>query len=216
MKKAHIFTEQELSQIEASVKESESKTSGEIVPVFVNQCASYPIAIYKGGTALAFFAFVVLILLDRFAHGFIFYDPFWYLLVVCGAGVSGGLAVRYIPALQRWLAGSEHLREMAYFKANQFFLREEVFQTVDRTGIMIFVAWFEHQVIVMADKGISKVVEQAAWDQIVAEMIIAIKNGNVTEGIISAVNACAKILVDKGVEIQPDDTDELSNQLRTE
>lgn len=216
MKKPHIFTEQELGRIEASVKQSESKTSGEIVPVFVNRCASYPIAIYRGGAALAFITFAVLILLDRFSHGFFFYDPYWYLLLVSGAGVIGGLAVRYIPALERWLAGKAHIREMAYFKAGQFFLREEVFQTVDRTGIMIFVAWFEHQVIVMADKGISKVVDQATWDHIVGEMIVAIKSGNVTDGIVSAVEACSKILVEKGIEITPNDTDELSNQLRTE
>ncbi|MDX2250166.1 MAG: TPM domain-containing protein [Bacteroidia bacterium] len=216
MKKANFFTEEELGKIETAVKQSESKTSGEIVPVFVNQCATYPAAIYKGGVTLALIVFVALILMDRMARGFLFYDPFWYLIVVSGAGVVGALGVKYIPALHRWLAGKNHLREMAYFKANEFFLQEEVFHTADRTGIMIFIAWFEHQVIIMADKGISQVVEQSSWDHIVEEMVTFIKSGKVSEGIIKAVEDCSKLLAEKGVDIKPDDKDELSNQLRTE
>ncbi|MEZ4827714.1 MAG: TPM domain-containing protein [Bacteroidia bacterium] len=216
MKKAHIFSEDDLRRIEEAVKKSETHTSGEIVPVFVNQCGDYSESFYKGVLALSLLAFFSLIVLDRISHGVMFYDPFWYLVVVCGAGLAGGLLVRFVPGLHRWLAGRDRLREMAYYKAGQFFLKEEVFQTVDRTGIMIFVAWFEHQVIVMADKGISKVVAQSAWDQIVDELVTSIKSGKIADGMTKAIEACALLLKEKGVQIQPDDTDELPNQLRME
>ena len=39
-------------------------------------------------------------------------------------------------------------------RAENAFLEEEVFNTTQRTGIMIFISFFEHEVIVMADRGI--------------------------------------------------------------
>ena len=79
---------------------------------------------------------------------------------------------------------------------------------------MIFVSFFEQEVIVMADRGISKVVEQKEWDKLVQGIISKVRSGQVTDGIIEAVGRCGAILLEKGFVKTPDDVNELRDDLR--
>ena len=101
-------------------------------------------------------------------------------------------------------------------RAETAFLEEEVFNTRQRTGILIFISFFEHEVIVMADKGISKVVDQKVWDSLVRIIIEHTKKGKITDGIVSAISRCGDILLEKGFVITPDDINELGDELRLE
>jgi putative membrane protein len=99
-------------------------------------------------------------------------------------------------------------------RAENAFLEEEVFNTRQRTGIMIFISFFEHEVIVMADKGISKVVEQKEWDAIVRNIIEHVRKGKIIDGIEAAILRCGEILLEKEFLITPDDENELKDDLR--
>jgi putative membrane protein len=81
---------------------------------------------------------------------------------------------------------------------------------------MIFISFFEHEVIVMADKGISKVVEQKFWDKIVADLVVSIRSGKFVEGLEVAITKCGEILLEKGFTISADDENELKDDLRIE
>lgn len=210
------FSTAQLKAIESAVQNSEKGTSGEIVPVFVASCARYPQTYYKAAILLGLLVFAILILLERYWLAFPVLDLWLHFLVLIGAGALGAWLVHLSAPVRRFFAGPRALQEAAFIKAQQFFLREEVFNTEQRTGIMIFVAKFEHQVIVEADEGINRVVPQEHWNAIVAEMIQAIKRRDMAQGIIVAVNQCADLLREKGMEARPDDRDELSNELRTE
>ena len=101
-------------------------------------------------------------------------------------------------------------------KAESAFLEQEVFNTRHRTGIMIFISFFEREVIVMADRGISKVVDQKEWDKMVRGIVENIRKGKVTEGIEGAILRCGEILLEKGFVQSADDVNELSDDLRIE
>ena len=79
---------------------------------------------------------------------------------------------------------------------------------------MIFISFFEHEVIVMADRGISKVVEQNEWDKIVAELVSFIRSGRAVEGIEAGIRRCGEILLQKGFQKTADDINELRDDLR--
>ena len=66
----------------------------------------------------------------------------------------------------------------------------------------------------MADQGISKVVEQKQWDQIVQEIIISIRQGEIIEALERGIQKCGDILLEKGFVKTDDDTNELHNELR--
>src|SRR5690606_31127589 len=113
-----------------------------------------------------------------------------------------------------WLVSRAYLDLRCRQSAENAFLEEEVFNTRHRTGIMIFVSFFENEVIVMADRGISKDVEQKEWDNIVDELVSHMRKGKVTEGIASAIRRCGEILLEKGFHKSPDDINELRDDLR--
>lgn len=218
MKLSHKFSDDDLQRIKNAVREAEQKISGEIVPVIVERSGIYTIANYKAGLISATFAFALMIFLDRFviydASHTLYYDPLFIFTVVLAGGVLGAILSSLSSPVKRWLASRKYMDECCRQSAENAFLEEEIFNTRHRTGIMIFISFFEHEVIVMADKGISKVVEQREWDRIVAELISNIRSGKVVEGIVAGVNRCGEILLEKGFHKTADDINELRDDLR--
>lgn len=210
------FNEKDLERIKAAVKEAESKISGEIVPVFVEKSGYYTIANYRGAMILASFTFAVLVIFDRYIPALAIHDPLILFALVALGGVIGAFITHYVSPIKFWLLSQFHLDQSTRKRAETAFLEEEVFNTRHRTGIMIFVSFFEHEVIVMADRGISKVVVQKEWDKMVEKLIDNVRRRKVTDGMIEAVQRCAEILLENGFVRTKDDVNELRDDLRLE
>lgn len=220
MKISEMFNEPDLQRIKNAVAIAEQDISGEIVPVMVERSGRYLSANYKGAILCASFVFVVMIVLDRYVlsagSNALFYDPVFIFVVVALAGFLGGFIPAFSDPLKRLLAGRAHLDASAQRRAENAFLAEEVFNTRQRTGIMIFISFFEHEVIVIADKGINKVVDKSRWDEIVAALIADIKDDKVIEGLEKAILRCGSILREKGFIRSDDDINELPDDLRVQ
>jgi putative membrane protein len=212
------FSDEDLQRIKAAVKGAEQKISGEIVPVIVERSGIYAIANYKASLIAGVFFFIVMIILDRYviedATHTLYYDPLFIFTVVMVGSALGALLPNISDALKRWLIPRSYLDLCCRQSAENAFLEEEVFNTRHRTGIMIFISFFEHEVIVMADRGISKVVEQQEWDKIVAELVGHIRSGKVVEGVETGIKRCGEILLEKGFQKTADDINELRDDLR--
>lgn len=208
------FSADELERIKAAVRDAESKISGEIVPVFVEKSDTYMIANYRAGLLSAALVFLLIIIFDRYVPAYAVYDPMIIFIYSMLGGLVGALLTNFINPLKKLVLSQEHLDIATRKRAETAFLEEEVFNTRQRTGIMIFISFFEHEVIVMADKGISKVVEQKEWDKLVYTIIEQVKKGKITDGIVNAINRCGQILHEKGFDITPDDVNELKDDLR--
>ena len=210
------FTDQDFEKIKAAVKDAESKISGEIVPVFVERSGFYTIANYRAALIAAALSFLIIIVIDRYAPWLAVYDPLFIFLAVVLGGIVGASVPHFMQPAKRWFVNQKHLDEATKKKAETAFLEQEVFNTRHRTGIMIFVSFFEREVIVMADRGISKVVEQKEWDKMVRGIVENIRMGKVIEGIEGAIKRCGEILLEKGFVQNADDVNELRDDLRTE
>lgn len=218
MKLKNQFSEQDLQRIKTAVKEAEDKISGEVVPVIVERSGFYTIANYKAAVIAAAIAFVTMIILDRYvitdASHTLFYDPVFIFVVTTCGGIIGAVLPSFIDPLKRFLVGRELLDASTRVRAENAFLEEEVFNTRQRTGIMIFISFFEHEVMVMADKGINKVVDQKEWDRLVSTLIEQIRNGRTVDGLEAAIRRCGEILLEKGFVKTHDDINELGDDLR--
>jgi putative membrane protein len=214
----HKFTDDDLQRIKSAVKNAENKVSGEIVPVIVERSGHYSIAHYRSGIFLAAITFLIMIVIDRYvihdASNSLYYDPFFIFIMVILGGTLGALLPTFFPDLKRFLTTQQHLDYVTHSRAENAFLEEEVFNTRQRTGIMIFVSFFEHEVIIMADQGISKVVPQNEWDKIVKNLIESIRNKKIVDGIEQAIHHCGDLLLDKGFIKTADDENELGDDLR--
>jgi putative membrane protein len=214
------FTENDLQRIKAAVKDAERKISGEIVPVIVEKSGYYSIANYKASLVGASLSFIVMIILDRYiVHDvdmILYYDPLFIFSVVILGGIIGSMVPNFFPFIMHALINQKHLNHATRQRAENAFLEEEVFNTRHRTGIMIFISFFEREVIVMADRGISKVVDQKLWDKIVADLVANIKADRIVDGLEGAIKRCGEILLEKGFVITDDDVNELRDDLRIE
>lgn len=208
------FSDADLERIKASIRKAESQISGEIVPVVVGQSGYYSIASYKSGLIFGSLVFLLIIVFDRYVPALAVYDPLLIFITVMAAGIIGALVPLVVIPWRRLLVAQAHLDHATQQRAENAFLEEEVFNTRHRTGIMIFISFFEHEVIIMADRGISKVVDQKVWDKLVEGLINEIRLGRVVEGLESTIQKCGEILLENGFKKTADDVNELRDDLR--
>jgi putative membrane protein len=119
-----------------------------------------------------------------------------------------------IGGMLRFFVGQPLLEEKAHTKAQLMFLRLGVFNTRQRIGIMIFVSFLEHRVIVMADEGFSAVIPQEKWDGIVCEMTEKLKQNQKVEAIIGAIERCTELIEESSITILPTEVNEIPDELR--
>jgi len=210
------FSTQDLDRIKAAVHQAESKISGEIVPVFVEKSGFYSVANYRAAVASGAAVFLLVILFDRYMPALAIYDPLLIFLLVVMFSLVGTLISNYVDFIKRIFIPQQHLDRATRQRAETAFLQEEVFNTRHRTGIMIFISFFEREVMVIADRGISKVVEQKEWDKMVQGIIQNIRKGSLVDGIEAAILRCGEILLEKGFLKTADDINELKDDLRIE
>lgn len=210
------FNPEDLERIKKAVREAESKISGEIVPVFVEKSGAYTIATYRAGLIAAAAAFLFIVIFDRYVPSLAVYDPLLIFVSVMLVGSIGASLAHFINPIKKLMLSQAHMDQATRQRAETAFLEGEVFNTRQRTGILIFISFFEHEVIVMADKGINKEVDQKEWDALVRSIIEQVKKGKLADGIIAAVGRCGDILLEKKFVITQDDVNELGDDLRLE
>ena len=205
-------------KIAAAVSDAENRTAGEIVPYVVPRSDRYEIAVWRGASAVALLSVTVVLLIVQFYQGWglgWLFTPWAVAMVALLGGVGGAILGAYVPPIQRALAGSDMLDLTVHRAAMQAFVEEEVFSTRDRTGILLFVSLHEHRIEVLGDTGINAKVSEDEWINVVHRIRTGIENRNLTAGLVDAIEMCGKMLERRGVDIRPDDENELSDSIRT-
>lgn len=215
MKSDRFFTQADLDAIRAAVGEAEKRTSGEIVPYVVDQSDEYLSATWKGAALGAILGPLVALAIHRWSS--IWGIPVdWWIALPAPVGGALGYLLSLLPPIRRWMVGEEILEERSRRRAAVAFLEQEVFRTVNRTGILLFVSLFERRVVLLADSGIHQKVEQGQWDDITRRLAGEIRRGRTGPAMVEAILACGELLERHKVDVLPEDRDELSNELRRE
>lgn len=210
---SRLFSAADRDRIAAAVRAAEGKTSGEIVPYVVERSDNYEDAAWRAALLFAFAALGALVLLRRFT-AFWFPDFLTIAFVIVVASGVGFLSANLVPALTRIFAGRELLDLRVSQRAAEAFIAEEVFNTRDRTGILLFISLLERRVLVVGDAGINAKVQPAEWEDIVQQVANAIRAGHPAEGMIAAIQQCGVLLQKREVARRADDRDELADSLR--
>jgi putative membrane protein len=216
MKIKKLFSENDLAEITEAVKKAESEISGEIVPVIVEKCGSYSLAYYRASLLFMAFAAILILNIDRFYTPFLFIDPLTSILVLLAGAVIGIILLFFNPKLKLLFIGDGELERSVEQHSESLFVSYEIFNTRQRTGVLILISLFEKKVIIKADKGIAAVVDQKVWDNIITSIISFIRNGEMKKGLVKTIDDCAVILKEQGFLKTEDDINELSNELRIE
>lgn len=206
-----FFSQADREAIRAATAAAEQRTAGELVVYVSERCDPHPEVAWKaaliGGAVGALCAAAAV---WRFG-GWGAPDYAWMLI-----GLQLGLLVGWIASrfdrVARRLIDDDALSSRVEGRAAEAFLEEQVFATSERTGVLIFVALFEHRVLVLADQGINERVDATAWDDISNELAFGIRRGTPAPALIRAVERCADLLSEHGVAA--DAANQLSNEPR--
>lgn len=207
------FTKEEQEQISQAVAAAESQTSGEIVTYYVEQSDDYSETAMRGGLIFTLIGSIGLLVYHRIDEHWAYIGTFESILIVLGLLLLG-IGLSFIPFIKRILAGKDLIDRRVQSRAMTAFVNEEVFDTTDRTGILLFISAFEHRVVVLGDTGINAKVKQSDWESVVSTIITGIKKNRLTEGLVDAIALCGELLHKKGVEINADDENELKDTVR--
>ncbi|MBN2657872.1 MAG: TPM domain-containing protein [Spirochaetales bacterium] len=218
--KKQILSEEDNKRISDAVSRAESKTSGEIVTAIIRESSDYAfhelLAAMFGG-----FIFYTVCLLSYSSIASWLERTFWtyketWPTVVIGVGTILFMGLLYLLAnlegVDRLIVPASTISMKVKRRALLFFSEAGLFDTRDRTGIVIFISLREKRVELLADKGINDKVGKETWNDIVDELIIDIKHGKMVEGLVKAVENCGDRLIEH-FPIKPDDENELSNQV---
>ena len=78
--------------------------------------------------------------------------------------------------------------------AHRSFASRVLAQTDRKTGILLFVSLGERYVEVVTDRDVDLKVPQSTWDAIIKAFTASAKQGRLADGLVAAVDACAKVL----------------------
>ncbi len=206
----------EKQQIEDAIKHLEKSTSGEVVVYIAKQSHKY----LKGmWISIALAAVVALVVVSILSWLWLLNSNFGAsqtTMITLFAMFAAACVTYFIPRLRLYFVNDEDIDEEVLQKAQTVFLSEEIFNTKERTGILIFISQLEHKVIVLGDKGINQKISQEDWETILNTVIAGIKQKNIAAKLTEAIGLCEKLLLDNGFNVQNNDINELANHVRVE
>lgn len=189
-----MFTEQQKQRIGRRIAEIEARTGAEVVTTLAARCDNYPEIPWKAfalGTALAATAIAGhRALSPAWAAG----TPLVLVSVMLGAGLVFALATLAWPAWARCFLDRGRAEVEARQYAESLFLRHELFGTRGRNGILILVAQFEHEIVILPDRDVRERVAAAEWLEVVARMLPELKRGAPAEAFEAGLAAVEAVL----------------------
>lgn len=214
------LTEQARKSIDEAVGKAELRTSAEIVPVLATASGRYDraediIGLWCAGVAVALvWALWPTTADDTGSWGGM---PGWYELVallvaMVAAFIIGAVIGGHIGWLRRLFTPRQQMRDEVQVAARQAFFDNRIHHTAGATGVLIYVSLYEHQAVVLADQQVLDKVGQPAIDDVCAKLTSKLREGNLAQAFIDAIEATGDMLATP-LPRQADDVDELSNAL---
>lgn len=207
-----VFSERDREAIRAATTAAERKTAAELVVYVVERCDPHSEATWKAALIGAAWGATCTAAAAWLAGGRAAPAYLWILIGAQLGLVLGWLASR-AEAVARRLIDREAVESRVTGRAAEAFLEQHVFATQERTGVLIFIALFEHRVVVLPDEGVSARVDPNAWDSISRELARGIREGAAARAVVHAVDRCVDVLMRHGVP-GADETNQLSDEPR--
>lgn len=199
------LSEKDFETIKNNVANAESKTTGEIAVAVTAESENYA---FWELLAANIVAAVVLIALLPFSdkilglYKLLYWqnEPGWILpmfyIVSCFSAVVISFYIANIPAIDRLIIPLSVRKSRVTNRALRYFTESGVYDTKERSGILIFVSYMERQVRIIADRGISQKISQDMWNLIADELAENLKKGDALLAFNNAIFKCGELLAE--------------------
>ncbi|MEI8102580.1 MAG: TPM domain-containing protein [Chlorobium sp.] len=201
-----FLTPAERLQIETRIAEAEKRTSGEIVVQVVSSSYHYPLAAMLGSSLLA----IILCIAGSLVAD---NESMWFFLAVFSISfILLHELFKRLHLLRHLFVTASDMKEEVEEAAIHSFYRRNINNTVDHTGIILYISLFERKVRVVADRGINEKVAQDVWLEIVSIIVNGIHAKAQSKAIADAVDRCGEILATH-FPLKAGDRNELRNEV---
>jgi putative membrane protein len=95
--------------------------------------------------------------------------------------------------------------------AQAMFLEAGLHRTPRRDGILLLVSQFEHEVVALADRGVSDKLGASGLEPAVAAVTAGLKRGQLREAFLDGLSRLEEVLVARGFSAAPAEPNELSD-----
>ena len=195
----------EKQQIADAIRVAEAKTQGELVCVIAPASNDYRFLPLMWATLIALSLPAVIWLSQAWwTQAEVYLAQVALFLLVL-------LALQWPPLKMRLVPRSSQRQHTARLAREQFYA-QQLHQTRDRTGVLLFVSVAEHYVEILADEGINSKVAPGTWDHIVKDFVAQLAARRIAAGFLAAVAACAAILAEH-CPAHKENPNELPNRL---
>jgi putative membrane protein len=196
------LSEADFASIKEAVARAERSTSGEIACAATSESSDYSFYELLSAVILALVAFACLLAfhgpVESLVDSISWVMKPWYLSALYGiaifAVIAGFFAVANIPAIDRLVIPRGVRAKAVRDRAVKHFVESGVYRTAKHTGILIFVSHMEKEVRILADSGISALIDQEEWDSIAASLARGIKERRAGEAFAEAIDRCGSLL----------------------
>jgi len=202
--------------VKDAVAAVERRSRGEVVPLVVDDADDYGWIRERGMLIGLVFGLALVEI-----YGFLRHWPVSTreLGVFTIGGAFIGFAMAFAPGIARLLAGPGRLAANAHRRALAEFTARGCAETRERTGILVMVALFERRIEILADRGIQAVAIERegteVWSRVCSDFAREASAGRAVEGLVRTIERLGDVLA-RHFPARPDDTNELSDELRTE
>lgn len=156
-----------------AIEAIEDASSVEVVVAVRRRSAGYLHANLLVGAAVAFAALAVMLFSDHaFGLVAILFDPFI-------VGALAAAAVELLPGVKRLLTLPSVRRKHVAHAARATFVERGVHNTMDRSGMLVYISWLEQHIALVADSGIENAFTREAIEAAEREVNAAMPNGGV-------------------------------------
>lgn len=203
-----LLTKEELDRLSLVIAEAEKTTSGELKLVIARRSLPHSKLAPLLWLGLSLLSMIVL----WFEQGRLSFAPTQIYLVPGLLLLSAIIAwpLSMWPTFERLFVSPREMSMASHVRAELEFHREGLSQTVDRTGILLFLSVFDRQAIVLADKGIAQRLPESTWNKVVETMLRGAQTKSWEKHLSEAILLCGRLLTEQ-FPIQPGDVNEISN-----
>lgn len=202
------------SAVKQRVATLERVTGVEVVAAVVARSDSYPEIPWKAFALAASLALLAAAAAALIAPGWEAAEAIVETAVAALAtGAVAAFATVWIPPLARLFLTRARRQAEALQYAQAAFIELGLQRTPRRDGILLLVSLFEHQVVVLADRGVHDRLAAAALDAAVAAVTAALARGGLTEALLEGLARLEEALLANGFRGQPGEPDEIAEAL---
>jgi len=214
------LNDKDLEEIKEAVKQAESRTTGEIALAITPESSNYAFWELLASCLVSLVLVICLFPLSSQLYGWL--DSIlwgvkpWHIAacyLTVGVGMIALLYLLFnVPAIDYLIIPGGAKNISVTNRALRYFTESGVYNTKEHSGILIFVSYFERQVRIVADNGISEKISQDLWNLIADEMVESFSMGNTKDAFIGAIKRCGDLLAES-FPPHEENPDELSDGL---